>query len=207
MDSIVMSKGHVFVIEDDGALRDSLVDVLSDAGYSVLDWADARSFLLEAPDLAPAVVVTDMRMPAVSGVEMHAQLQARGTALPVVYISGESSVQEGIEAMRLGALDFLVKPFSRDALLRAVADGLARDRARRERIAAGAKLASALARLAPREREVHRLLSKGYSNAEIAQELGISVPTAKQYKGEVLRELGVRSLSQLIKLTEEGSSD
>lgn len=195
-----MTMGHVFVIEDDTALRASLADILAFAGYAVRDWPDAGAFLAELPELAPAVIVTDMRMPGLSGVELHATLQARGQAWPVIYISGESSLQEGIAAMKLGALDFLVKPFSRDALLRAVAAGLERDRAQRQQTAAGAELAAALTLLSPREREVHRLLLKGYSNAEITEALAISLPTAKQYKAEVLRKLGVRSLSQLIEL-------
>jgi FixJ family two-component response regulator len=195
-----MHSGHVFIIEDDDALRDSIRDVLSFSGYSVRDWADAPSFLAQLPNAVPAVIVTDMRMPGMTGVEMHAALLAQGRTMPIIYISGESSLQQGIDAMKLGAHEFLIKPFGREDLLRAVASALERDRFQMSRTLERARIEQAVSQLSPRERQVHQLLLRGWNNAEIMNELGISLPTTKQYKSEVLRKLGARTLSQLIQL-------
>lgn len=188
------------MVEDDDSLRNSIHDLLKFAGYQVRAWRDAESFLDNLPHTAPAVVVTDMRMPGMSGLELHNSLLERGRVMPLIYISGESSVQQSISAMKLGALEFLVKPFSREDLLRAVATGLEKDRNQMWHMIEQARFDESLEHLAPREREVMDLLIKGFSNAEIVDALKISLPTAKQYKSQLMRKLGVRSLSQLMQL-------
>ncbi len=193
--------GHVYVIEDDDRLRNSIGDLLNFAGYQVHTWREPADFLNQLPQTAPAVVVTDMRMPGLSGVELHTELLQRGRSMPVVYISGESSVPQSIAAMKLGALDFLIKPFTREELLKAVATGIEKDRQQMHQLIEQARFAAALGHLTPREREVHQLLCRGYSNGEIVEALAISLPTAKQYKSMVMRKLGVRSLSQLLQLS------
>lgn len=193
-----MHLGHVYLIEDNESLRTSLHDLLVFAGYRVIEWANAHDFLAALPDNAPAVVVSDMLMPGMSGVEMHKALIQRGRMMPVIYISGESSVPQSIEAMKLGAIDFLVKPFSRETLLRVVATGIEKDRQLMRNMIEKARLDEALRELSPREQQVHGLLLRGLNNAEIMAQLNISLPTVKQYKSEVMRKLGVRSLSQLI---------
>ncbi len=200
-----MSLGCVFLVEDDASLRASIEDLLSFEGYRVSAWPDPQSFLDALPDLAPAVLITDMRMPSLSGVQMHALLRHRGCQMPVIYISGESSVQEGIDAMKQGAIEFLVKPFGRVALLDAVAKGMELDRGRLAQVEAASRLSRLLALLTPREREVHGLMLKGYGNADIVRTLGISLATAKQYKSEVLRKLQARSLAELMKLGAEST--
>lgn len=202
-----MPQSHVFVLEDDAPLRASLEDLLTGAGYIVRSWSDAESFLECVPDLAPAVILTDMRMPVISGVQMHNALLARGYELPVIYISGESSLQEGVDAMKLGAVEFLLKPFGRDALLDAVARGLMQHRAQRSKARDNERIAQAMTLLTPREQEVMLLMLKGYSNLELINTLGISLPTAKQYKTAVMRKLGVRTLSQLMSLYGTERSD
>lgn len=196
-----MHLGHVYVIEDNESLRTSLRDLLVFAGYRVSEWANAQAFLDDLPNNAPAVVVSDMLMPGMTGVEMHKALVQRGRLMPVIYISGESSVPQTIEAMKLGALDFLVKPFSREELLRVVAMGIEKDAQLMRSMIEKARFDETLRQLSPRECQVHGLLLKGLNNAEIMAQLQISLPTAKQYKSEVMRKLGVRSLAQLIELS------
>lgn len=198
------TQGHVHIIEDDDSLRCSLQELLSFAGFQVRAWPAPASFLDELPQVAPAVVVTDMRMPMMSGLELHEELLRRGRSMPVVYISGESSVAQGISAMKLGALDFLVKPFTREELLRAVSAGVERDRHQMMRLIEQTRFEQALGRIAPREREVLTLLLKGYKNAEIVEAMNISLPTAKQYKMQLMRKLGVRSLAELIQFSAVG---
>lgn len=197
------SAGHVFLVDDDDSLRDSIADLLRVVGYEVHCWATALPFLEELPRVAPAVLITDMRMPGMSGVELHAELIRRGRTLPVVYISGESTVPQTIQAMKQGALDFLVKPFGREDLLRVVAASLEKDRRQMQAFIQAARFEEARSHLSPREMQVHDLLLNGYGNREIVEALGISLPTAKQYKSEVMRKLGVRSLAELISLSRQ----
>lgn len=190
--------GQVHLIEDDEGLRLAVSSVLAFAGYPVRDWVDAEAFLDALPLDGPSVVVTDMRLPGASGIDLHASLLERGYRTPVIYISGESSVPETVSAMKMGAVEFLLKPFSREALLQAVASGLRRDCARFRQEAEMARLKPMLLRLTRREQEVFRLLRRGFSNNEIMAQMHLSLPTAKQYKASVMRKLGVHTLSQLI---------
>lgn len=196
-----MQNGHVDVVEDDDGIRDNISQLLKFAGYRVRAWRDAHSFLDNLPQTAPAVVVTDMCMPGLSGLQMHNELVERGRSMPVIYISGEASVSESISAMKLGAVDFLVKPFSREDLLKAVTTAMEKDRTQMRQMIEQARFDEALTHLAPREREVLNLLVRGFNNAEIMDALNISLPTTKQYKSTVMRKLGARSLSELMKLS------
>lgn len=197
-----MGQGHVIVVEDDDALRSSLCSLLAFEGFDVTCWSNARSLLDHMPNDAPVVVVTDMRMPGMTGLEMHRAMLEVSRPLPVVYISGESTTQEVVESMKYRPVDFLLKPFSRDDLLRAVRQGLEHDRQTVRRLNDEARAKAALEQLSPREREVFHLLAKGYNNAEITAQLFIALPTAKQYKAEVMRKLGLRSLSELLELSQ-----
>ncbi len=196
-----MSLGHVYLIDDNQEVRESLMRLLQFAGYQVLCWSDGPTFLAQMPNEAPAVVLTDMKMPGMTGLELHLALLEGGRQLPVIYISGESTVPQAIEAMKLKAHDFLVKPFTREDLLRTVSAAMERDRMVMQEVIEKSRLAECLRRLAPREREVHGLLVKGFSNQEIMEALNISLHTTKQYKSEVMRKMGVRSLSQLLRLS------
>lgn len=193
--------GHVFVVDDDDALRDGIADLLRVVGYRVQCWASGIDFLAELPRVAPAVLVTDMRMPDMTGVELHEELIRRGRTLPVVYVSGESTVSQTVRAMKQGAVDFLVKPFGREDLLRAVAASIEKDRRQMQDLIRSARVVEARSTLSPRESQVHDLLLKGFSNREIVEALNVSLPTAKQYKSEVMRKLGARSLAELIALS------
>ena len=193
--------GYVYVIDDDAVLCDSIGQLLNFAGYAARTWTDARSFLAELPNTVPAVVVTDVRMPNIDGLALHEALLERGRRMPVIYISGASTVEQGIRAMKMGAVDFLVKPFTRETLLTAVAAGIEKDRQAMQQIIARARFDESLKSLSPRQREVHGLLLKGFNNEEIVEHLSVSLHTAKQYKSEVMRKLGVRSLAELIRLS------
>ena len=198
---------YVFLVDDDDALRDGIADLLRVVGYRVYTWPDGAAFLADIPRVAPAVLITDMRMPGLSGVELHAELLRLGRLLPVIYISGESTVAQSIQAMKQGAVEFLIKPFGREELLRAVAASLEKDRQQMQHLIKAARAAQARAQLSPREVQVHELMLKGYNNREIMDALQISLPTAKQYKSEVMRKLGARSLSELIALSAAETAD
>jgi FixJ family two-component response regulator len=191
---------YIFLIEDDDSMRKALSGMLELVGYQVTAFSSASDFLKVSIQVAPAVIITDMRMPDMSGVELQAELVQRGRAIPIIFISGESTVQQTVTAMKQGAIEFLVKPFERDELLSAVIRGLEQDTLHMHQYVEKKTLEEGLKTLAPREREVFELLSLGLNSAEIQEKLQISLPTTKQYKSEVMRKLNLRSLSQLIAL-------
>lgn len=190
----------VFVVDDDVSLCKSISELLKIEGYRVQSWNSAADFLREIPPVGPAVLVTDMRMPGISGIELQAELSRRGLQMPIVYISGECTVPETILAMKQGVFDFLVKPFRRDDLLRVVfsaSEKCLSQYLERQRLKSKEELKGDLS---PRERQVYELLLKGFGNQEIMDALSISLPTAKQYKSEVMRKLGVKTLAELMSL-------
>lgn len=198
MDVTEKSSGYVFLLEDDNTLREHIADILRCEGYQVISWGSAGDFLKQIPIEEPVVIVTDMRMPGMSGCDLHAELHRLGYDMPVIYISGESTVPQAIQAMKQGALEFLLKPFGRDELLASVASAIQRYEESRQFVAVEARVRASLASLSPRQREVAGLLLRGFGNRELVNSLGISLATAKQYKSEVMKKLGVSSLSQLI---------
>ena len=187
---------HVFLIEDDASMRATLTSLLELLGYRVYPFASAIEFLKIPLHVAPAVVITDM--PDMTGVELQAELIKRGREVPIIFISAESTVAQSIAAMKQGAIEFLVKPFERDALLDAVIKALDIGANNMRSYVEQKAFEEHVKTLAPRELEVLELLALGFSNAEIQEKLQISLYTAKQYKAQVKRKLHLRSLAQLI---------
>ena len=195
------TKGHVYLIEDHADLRADLLRLLRASGYAVKDYSSAIEYLQTEPVQSEGVIVSDMVMPEMSGLELQTELVSRGILLPFVFVSGESSDRQIISAMKNRAFDFLLKPFTRNELLDAIDRALAFDEQEKESREHKKDLQYRLRLLSPREREVFFLLARGFSNQEIVRDLEISLPTAKQYKAEVMRKLGVQSLSALMALT------
>jgi len=189
---------YVFLIEDSEPMRQSLVGMLEFLGYQVKSFSSAIDFLQVPIQVGPAVVITDMRMPDMTGVELQAELLKRGRQMPIIFISGESTIQQSIDAMKQGAMEFLIKPFERDQLLAAVAKGLEQDASYMRSHIEQSALETSLKKLSARQLETFELLSQGFNNAELMERLNVSLATAKQYKSEVMRKLRLRSLAQLI---------
>jgi FixJ family two-component response regulator len=194
------SPKHVFLIEDHDELREDLKQILQFVGYVVHAFPDPIQFLEYDKHLAPAVVVSDMRMPHMTGVELQERLKELGRTIPMVIISGESTDHQIIAALKNGAIDFLLKPFVRESLLAAVAKGIEIDSAVMKNVIRVSELNEKLKILSPREHQVFELLAKGFSNKELMERLNISLPTVKQYKSEVMYKLRLRSLAELIAL-------
>jgi two-component system response regulator FixJ len=197
---------HVYLIDDDASMRSAIKGILGCFDYQVHLFSSAKDFLDVQTHSTPAVIIVDMSMPDLSGIELQAELQKRGRQIPMIFISGRSTLPQVVAAMKGGAIEFLLKPFDREELLAAVAQGLAQDinqmRASMRRLAVEERLQS----LTPREREVFDRLSLGYNNTQIQGALNISLPTAKQYKSVVMRKLSIGSLSELLTLSRDATA-
>ena len=192
--------GYVFLVEDDTDLRDSISEMLRFVGYHVHAYPTARAFLDSFHRDSPAVLITDVRMPEITGVDLQAELINRGINLPTIFISGQSTVSQSVTAMKQGAFDFLTKPFRREQLLSVVAKGIAYENERASKSLEHATLQQKLEKLSPRERQVFSLVAKGYSNAELAETLGVATSTVKEYKSDMMFKLGLSGLSDIIAL-------
>ena len=193
----------VHVIDDDDAVRHSLKFLIECAGLTVRDYAGAVDFLASLPAdglPTPGCIVTDVRMPEMTGVELLARLKELGISDPVIVITGHADVPMAIQAMKAGVADFIEKPFSDEAILGAIRSALA---GRQEEAAAAAERRDAQARvnsLSKREREVLDGLVEGKANKVIAYDLGISVRTVEVYRAKVMTKMRARSLSELVRL-------
>ena len=196
----MISKKYIFLVEDNDELRSDLERALKFCGYTIFSFASPEDFLREFKPLVPAVLVTDMRMPKQSGIELQSELISKGHKIPIIFISGESTDHQIVKAFKNGAFDFLLKPFSREDFLSAVAKAIEKDTVAMQELIRKSQLAEALKNLSPRERQVFELLTKGYGNKELVDELGISLATVKEYKSEVMYKLRLRSLAELIAL-------
>jgi two-component system, LuxR family, response regulator FixJ len=183
----------IYLIEDDASQRDSIESLLVYKGYIVKSYSAANNFLKKANLERPAIVISDMRLPDISGVELHHALIEKNINIPIIFISGEASIQQSIDAMKQGAIEFLVKPFEIDELINAITKAIHIELKE-------INLNLLIENLSPREREVYKLLLKGHNNQELIDKLHLSLPTVKQYKSEVMRKLNVKSLSKLIEL-------
>lgn len=194
------SEAKVHLIDDDEAVRTSLSFVLEMNDLPAATYPTAVEFLKVAESLANGCVVTDVRMPEMSGLELVARLKEQGVALPVIVITGHGDVPLAVEAMRAGVADFIEKPFDNDVLLRSIRMALdakaATDVAAQER----QRFEAILATLSGREKEVLRGVVAGKLNKVIAHELGISPRTVEVYRANVMSKTQAHGLSELVRI-------
>jgi len=191
----------VHVIDDDDAVRDSLEFLLRAAKIEVKTYDSASTFLAAVAGSSGAgCIVTDVRMPGLSGVDLLRQLKARGSSMPVIVITGHGDIQLAVEAMKIGAADFLEKPFDDEALLASVRSALGRLEKDAQRNADRTDLSNRLAALTPRERDVLEGLVAGKANKIIAFDLGISPRTVEIYRANVMTKMDAGSLSELVRM-------
>lgn len=188
---------HVYVIDDNEFVASSLSETLTRLGFTTEVYNDPLVFLKESLPVAPAVILLDMRMPAMSGVELQKQLLSIGRRTPIIYMSGESQPKEIVESMKLGALDFLFKPFNLETLLSAIHQGLEKDSNNSHLALQHLTLRERYNSLTAREKEVCALLVEGLMSKVIAARLGISNATIKVHKSRVLEKMQAASLQQL----------
>jgi len=189
---------QVYVVEDDEAVRGSICWLMESADHPALGLASAPELLERLPLEGPACIVTDVRMPGVSGVELLAQLSERGCQLPVVVITAHGDIQLAVEVMKLGAVDFVEKPFDEKALLKAVERALAESRQRLETLSADAEVRRRFEQLTQRERQVLEMILAGKPNRRVAVELDISEKTVEAHRAHIMEKTGAGSFAELV---------
>ena len=197
--SLPETASTVFVIDDDPDVRQALSRLLESAGWRVATFSSAKSFL-DAADEASGCLVLDLAMPGLNGLELQQALEARGSVLPIVFLTGRGDVASSVQAMKRGAVDFLEKPVDDERLLAVVADALARHRALRDAHAERKGIAARVALLTPRERQVLEMIVAGRMNKQIAAALGTAEKTVKFHRGNVMHKMGARTLADLVKI-------
>lgn len=191
----------VHVIDDDEAVRDSLSFLLRTANIAVQPHESAAAFVSLLPAVASGCIVTDIRMPGLSGLDLLRRLNDDAVRLPVIVITGHGDVPLAVEAMKLGAVDFLEKPFDDESLLAAVRAALDRHGDQDQREAREAEFRERLGLLSARERQVLDGLIAGQANKAIAYDLGISARTIEVYRANVMTKMKAGSLSELVRMT------
>ncbi|NDC21178.1 MAG: DNA-binding response regulator [Burkholderiaceae bacterium] len=191
--------GTIYLIDDDDAIRRSLSRMLADVGYDVFDYNSATSFLSNSRVVSPAVILLDMQMPDLSGLELLDCLEKNGSTTPIIFLSGQSHPQQIVKGLKKGALDFLFKPFNLEELLNAIQTALEYDRKQFKRILKTSEIKQNFLLLTPREKEVFFLLVCGLMNKEIAQQLGTTDATIKVHKARVMEKMRAASVQDLVR--------
>lgn len=195
-----MTEPVVHVIDDDEAMRESLAFLLDASGLAARTYDSATRFLDAGEVAGPGVIVTDVRMPEMSGLDLVRRLKSREAALPIIMITGHGDVPLAVEAMKAGVVDFLEKPFDEEHLLAAIRAALAESRRGDEDQAERERVRRVLDSLSGREHEVLDGVVAGKLNKVIAHELGISPRTVEVYRANVMSKTGARGLSELVRM-------
>jgi two-component system, LuxR family, response regulator FixJ len=196
----MLTSRFVHVIDDDDALRDSLRFLLTSAKFDVATYESATAFLATLPRIKGGCIVTDVRMPQLSGIELLRRLKSMSIELPVIVMTGHGDVALAVDAMKEGAIEFLEKPFDDEVLLRAVHLALDRYGKEAKKDAEKTQIRARLNSLSRREREVLEGLIAGHPNKIIASDLKISPRTVEIYRAHVMTKMDANSLSELVRM-------
>lgn len=189
----------VFIVDDDEGIRDGLSMLLSTVGQSCRTFASAAEFLDDYDPADRGCLVLDIRMPRMSGLELQAELNVRGSNLPIIFITGHGDIPMAVEAMRHGAMDFIRKPFREQDLLDRINEALDIELVRRKRAIEQNELVDRIDSLTDRETAVFEAVADGKMNKVIGFDLGISERTVEVHRANVMKKLGVRTLAELIR--------
>jgi len=197
-------EGLVYVIDDDQAMRDSLDFLLDAAGLKARLFESAVSFLEALPALGPGCIVSDVRMPNLDGLELLKRLRETNKSLPIIIMTGHGDIPLAVEAMKLGAIDFIEKPFEDDRLIGTIKAALGGVAQRHQGDEVTADIALRIASLSPRERQVMEGLVAGLSNKLIARDYDISPRTIEVYRANVMTKMQASSISELVRFAIRG---
>lgn len=190
----------VFIVDDDVSVRESLELLIQNEGWQAETFASAQEFLDHPRVALPSCLILDVSLPGLNGLELQQRVAAERTDMPVIFITGHGDIPMTVRAMKAGAIEFLTKPFSDEALLNAIRQALQRSRLALNHEAEMRELGNCYALLTPRERQVMALVVSGLLNKQIGGELGISEITVKAHRGQVMQKMKAGSLASLVKM-------
>jgi FixJ family two-component response regulator len=193
----------IFIIDDDASVCKSLARLLQISGFNVETYESSEQFLSREPYHGTGCIVLDVRMPGLSGMELHDELIRVGYTLPIIFITGHGDIPMSVRAMKKGAVDFLPKPFDEEELLQAVAKAIEADKKTKAEQSEHRRIIRLIEKLTPREREIVPYIIGGMLNKQIAFTLRISEKTVKIHRGRIMEKLGVRSITELVHLAEK----
>ncbi len=192
----------VFIVDDDPAVLKSLSRLLRATRFTVVTFGSPQEFLEQHNPHIPGCLVLDVAMPGLNGLELQEALRVKGSAIPIIFLTGHGDIPMSVQAMKGGALDFLTKPVRDEDLLKAVEAALEKDRIERQSRAELDDIEKRLATLTPREREVLTHVVSGQLNKQIAYDLGTVEQTVKVHRARVMEKMKVNSVAELVRLTE-----
>jgi FixJ family two-component response regulator len=194
----VLADSQIFVVDDDAMIRESLVDLFGSVGLHAEAFPSTRAFLDAQRREVPSCLVLDVRMPEESGLDLQRRMNDQGVRIPIIFITGHADVPMSVRAMKLGAVNFLPKPFRDQELLDAVGEALRTDAEQRAAEAGTAELRKLAERLTPRELDVLKAVDRGLLNKQIAYELGIAEITVKMHRSSAFRKLKATTVADMI---------
>jgi FixJ family two-component response regulator len=202
MQEAALPQSIVYVVDDDVSVRNSLSNLFRSVDLPVEVFGSPASFLeRELPDVASCLVL-DIRMPGSSGLDFQAELRNVGIKIPIIFLTGHGDVKMSVQAMKAGAIDFLMKPYRDQEILDAVVAALERDRRRRENDMAALDLKRRFKTLSNREQEIMALVTSGLMNKQAAAEAGISETTVKIHRGNVMQKMRAKSFADLVRMAD-----
>jgi FixJ family two-component response regulator len=190
----------VFVVDNEISVRESLDHLIWAEGWQAETFESVEEFLARPRPLVPSCLVLDVSLPGLNALDLQKRIAVERSEVPIIFISGRGDIRTTVEVMKAGAVDFLVKPFRDDVLLRSIRESLERSRVALDREVALRDLREGYASLTPRERQVMALVVSGLLNKQVAWELGIGESTIKAHRGQVMQKMKANSLADLVKM-------
>jgi len=194
------SNAIVYLVDDEFAIRDSLTLLIETSGFNIQSFESAQEFLDSYNHERPSCLLLDVRMPAMSGLELQEELNKRDIDIPIIFISGHAEVSDSAKAFRAGAIDFLEKPFEYSVLLERIEEGIDKDIYARKQRSMKQEIQKRLAQLSTREMDVLRLIISSHSNKESAKILNVSNRTIDAHRARIMEKLQADSLTELMKI-------